>query len=96
MSRRGAIALFLAAAAVLAVLSWLTRGQYSVDQCLDQGGAVLTLDGRQVCNTSFHNMFDATPLRPTWATVGMVLSGVTAAVMLGLLLFARSAPEDEA
>jgi hypothetical protein len=79
----------LVAAVVLGALLWTTRGQHSVDQCLDDGGAVLILDGRQVCNLSFHNVFDVTPVRPAWATVGIVVSGVVAVASLLILLLAR-------
>lgn len=76
------------------VITWRTHGERSVDECLGDGGAVLVLDGRQVCNVSSHNVFDVTPIRPVWASVGIALS---TAVMLGavaVLLVARVPADD--
>jgi hypothetical protein len=93
------IARWSAAIATLALggLLWTTRGEHTVSGCLDDGGAVLVFNGRQVCNLSFHNMFDVTPVRPTWVTVAIVVSGaVTLASLVVLLLLNPSSSTSSA
>lgn len=90
IARRSAVI----AAITLGALLWTTRGQHTVNGCLDDGGAVLVFNGRQVCNLSFHNMFDVTPVRPTWVTVAIVVSGVVTLASLVVLLFIESPPSN--